>query len=183
MSNVIFIILGIAIFILLLWLLFAPKWGTPRPAIQSLKIEQLEPLHCRHFSQIRFLLRQDDLKFVERSAPRELARTWKRDRRKVLRKYLNGLAEDFACLEHLARMIASLSPEVSRKREWEWFWLGIQFRVVFQLLVIRIVLGERSLPQLARLTDFVASHAAKLEVRMSQMAGVLPSRLRPSTGI
>ena len=183
MSSAIFIFVGMAILILLFWLLFAPKWGTPRPAIQPLEIEQLQPLHCRHFSQIRFLLRQDDLKFVERNAPPELARAWKRDRRKVLRKYLNGLAEDLARLEHLARMIASLSPEVSRQREWEWFWLGLKFRLIFQLLVIRIALGERSLPQLARLTDLVASHAAKLEVRMSQMAGVLPSRLRPSAGI
>jgi hypothetical protein len=85
-------------------------------------------------------------------------------------------------MERLARLIAALSPEISRKQEWQWLWMGLQFRMVFRLLSLRIVLGNPSLPQLARLTDFVASQAADLEVRMSQMAGILPSRLRTSAG-
>jgi hypothetical protein len=182
MTLLIFTALGVAIFILLIWLLFAPKWSGPQAGVHALEVEQLEPLHCRHFSQISLLLGPDDQAFVKQRAPASLARTWKRDRRRILLKYLGGLAEDFARLEHLARLLASLSPEVSRTREWEWFWLGLQFRVMFRLLTVRIALSRHTLPQFARLTDFVASQAADLESRMVQLAGVLPPRLRMSAG-
>ncbi|HEV2299428.1 MAG TPA: hypothetical protein VGR72_13035 [Candidatus Acidoferrales bacterium] len=178
MTLLVFTALGGVIFVSLIWLLFAPNWSGPRAAVDSLEIEQLEPLHCRHFPQISMLLRLDDQAFVEQRAPASLARMWRQERRRILLKYLSGLTEDFARLEHLARLIASLSPEVSRKREWEWFRLGLQFRLMLRLLNVRIVLGSLSLPQFARLTDFVASQAADLESRMVQLAGVLPSRLR-----
>lgn len=182
MTVIIFVALGVAFLALLFWLLFAPNWSGPSAAVESLEIEQLEPLHCRHFHQISLLLRPDDQAFVEKRAPASLARAWKRDRRGILLKYLGGLAEDCARLEHLGRLLASLSPEVSRKREWEWFWLGLQFRLMLRLLTMRITLGSPSLPQFARLTDFVTSQAADLESRMAQMAGVLPPRLRMSGG-
>jgi len=182
MTPFIFIVLGMIILVTLFWLLFAPKSDKPPAEIQTLEIEKLQPLHCRHFPQISQLLRREDLTFIQRRVPVAMARAWKRQRRRVLRLYLNGLAEDFLRMERLARLIAALSPEISRKQEWQWLWMGLQFRVVFRLLSLRIVLGNPSLPQLARLTDFVASQAAELEVRMSQMAGILPSRLRTSAG-
>lgn len=182
MSLAIFILLGIAILALLFWLLVPASAKGPGAAIESLEIEQLQPLHCRHFPQISLLLQPDDRRFVEQRASAEVARAWKRERRKIMLAYLKGLAEDFNRLETLARLLASLSSEVSRKREWEWFWMGLQFRIMFKLLTLRFTFGHFSLPHLARLTDFVASHAAELEVRMSQMSGMLPSRMRMSAG-
>lgn len=182
MTAFLFTALGFAILGVLFWLLFAPKWGGPRTAIQSLEIEQLELVHCRHFPQISLLLGLDDQAFVQQRAPASLARMWRQERRRILLKYLGGLAEDFARLEHLARLLTSLSPELSRTREWEWLWLGLQFRILFRLVSMRIILGSHSLPQLARLVDFVTSQAADLESHMAQRAGVLPSRLRMSDG-
>ncbi|HKW87333.1 MAG TPA: hypothetical protein VJN21_01100 [Candidatus Acidoferrales bacterium] len=182
MTAVFYVLLGIGILGLLFWLLLGPKWSERQSGIQSLDIEQLEPLHCRHFSQIQMLLRPDDRMFVERRAAASIAHAWKRERRRVLITYLKGLAEDFARLEYLARLLASLSPEVSRQREWEWFWLGMQFRLMLRLLHVRIAMGSPALPQYQRLTDFVASHAAGLESHMAHMAGVLPSRMRTSPG-
>lgn len=181
MTTILFIVIGIAILGALFWLLFAPQWNGPRAGVESLEIEQLEPLHCRHFPQIRMVLQSEDRAFIARRAPAVMAREWKRERRRVLHRYLNGLAEDFGRLDSLARLLATVSAEVSRKREWEWFWLGMQFRVMMQLLALRITLGNFTVPQFARLTDFVAAHAAELESSMAQMAGVLPSRMRPST--
>lgn len=182
MSITIFILLGVAILALVIWLLFPAKANGSSSVIESLEIEQLQPLHCRHFPQIRLLLEPDDRKFVERSVSATAARIWRRERRKILLAYVRGLAEDFNRLERLARLLASLSPEVTRKREWEWFWRGLQFRIMLRLLTARFAFGDFSLPHLARLTDFVASHAAELEVRMSQMSGMLPSRVRMSAG-
>lgn len=180
MTTILFTALGLAILAALLWLLFAPRWSKPQPAIETLELEQLRLLHCRHFPQISQLLQSEDREFIERIAPPAMARAWKRERRKILREFLNGLNEDFARLENLARLIAALSTEVSRSREWEWFWLGLKFHVLFRLVAIRMVLGWLPTPPLARLTDFVASRAAELEISISQMAGVLPPRLRPT---
>lgn len=180
MTAFLFTGLGLAILILLFWLLFAPKWNEPPAGIQALEIEELQPLHCRHFPQISQLLRTEDPTFIEQRVPASVARAWRKERRRVLRQYLNGLAEDHVRVERLARLIAALSPGVSRKQEWEWLWMGLQFRVMFRLLALRIVIGNLSLPQLARWTDFVATQAADLQIRMSQMPGILPSRLRLS---
>jgi hypothetical protein len=180
MTVLIFTGVGVAVLLSLFWLLFASRWDKPRAEIETLDIEKLQPLHCRHFPQISQLLRPDDLTFIGRRAPAPMTRAWRRERRRILRQYLNGLAEDYIRVEHLARLIASLSPEVSRKQEWEWFWMGLQFRVVLQFLRLKLSLGSLSLPQLTRWTDFVSSQAADLEFRMSQLAGVLPSRLRTS---
>jgi hypothetical protein len=182
MTVLIFSAVGVAILVSLFWLLFAPKWDKPRAEIEALDIEKLQPLHCRHFPQISQLLRPDDLIFIGRRAPASMARAWSRERRRILRQYLNGLAEDYIRVGRLARLIASLSPELSRKQEWEWFWMGLQFQAVLQLLRLNVTLGSLSLAQLTRWTDFVSSQAADLEIRMSQLAGILPSRLRTSPG-
>jgi len=115
MTPFIFIVLGMIILVTLFWLLFAPKSDKPPAEIQTLEIEKLQPLHCRHFPQISQLLRREDLTFIQRRVPVAMARAWKRQRRRVLRLYLNGLAEDFLRMERLARLIAALSPEISRK--------------------------------------------------------------------
>ncbi|HEV2488501.1 MAG TPA: hypothetical protein VGT03_01740 [Candidatus Acidoferrales bacterium] len=180
MTAAIFTGIGLAILALMFWLLFAPKWNEPPAEIQALEIEKLQPLHCRHFPQISQLLRTEDLTFIEQRVPASMARGWRRERQRVLRQYLNGLAEDRLRVERLARLIAALSPDVSRKQEWQWLWMGIQFRIMFRLLALRIAIGRVSLVQLARWTDFVASQAADLQNRMSQMSQFLPSHLRLS---
>jgi hypothetical protein len=177
MIPFLFVAIGIGILLVLAWLLFSPHWSATDTGPQVFESEKLKNLNCRHFPQIGQVLRNEDLLFIQRMAPAKLARRWRKERSRILRRYLNGLAKDFARLEHLARLLAALSPEISRKQEWEWLKLGMQFRILFVLVNLRISLGSISIFQLARLTDLIVVQATNLEILASQMANAHPAQL------
>jgi hypothetical protein len=177
MMTLVFVVLAIGILLVLAWLLFSPQWKVADAAPRALDIEKLQNLHCRHFPQIGQILRKEDLAFMQRVAPASLNRKWKRDRARILRRYLNRLKQDLAQLEGLARLLAALTPATSRKQEWEWLKLGIQFRILFALVAIRIRFGSLSFHHLARLTELIVVQATALEIRVSQIADVLPARI------
>jgi hypothetical protein len=178
MITIVFVAIGLGILLALAWLLFSPRWSLGQEEHQALEIEKLQVLHCRHFPQISQLLRAEDLDFLQPRAPASLLRQWRRERARILRQYLDGLAQDFAHLERLARLLASLSPEINRRQEWEWLKLGLQFRALFGLVLLRGALGGISLRPLARLTDMIVIQSTALELRMTQMANLLPSRIQ-----
>ncbi|MFZ0211910.1 MAG: hypothetical protein WBE20_15395 [Candidatus Acidiferrales bacterium] len=166
----------------LVWLLFTPQAAQSTPAIEALEIEKLLPLHCRHFPQISQILRDEDRQFMIRNAPKHMEKQWRKQRRGILRGYLRGLAQDFVRLERLARLATALSPELKETRQWEWLRLGVQFRFLYRMLAIRIALGSVTPDELVRLTNLITGLAGELEKRMSQIAGLLPSRLGPNMG-
>lgn len=176
MITLVFVALAIGILLALAWLLLSPQWKGAVADPHLLDIEKLQNLHCRHFPQIGQLLRKEDLAFMQKVAPADLIRSWKRERARILRRYLNQLTQDFVRLERLARSLAALSPAISRRQEWEWLKLGIQFRFLFALVAIRIRFGSISFHHLARLTDLIVVQATTLEIRISQAAEALPAR-------
>jgi len=160
--------IALALLGLLFWLLLHPSGETWQisSAANELELEELFPLHCRHLPQVRqAILNNDDVFLRDRLSP-SARRAWQTNRRRVLRAFLAGLAEDFSRLEKLARSVAALSPQVDRARELEQFWLGLRFRVLYQLVALRLLLGSASLPQLERLTQFIGSLARQIEVGM-----------------
>jgi hypothetical protein len=182
MTIVITAVLSVFLVAALLWLLFLHRGVKADPAVAALEIKKLLPVHCKHFPQIHSVLRAEDGEFIRRRAPRHLANRWRRDRREILRLYIQGLAEDFRGLEQLARLIALLSPDIQRKQEWEWLWLGLQFRLLYRITLLRF--GLRRLPpgQLVRLTELLASLSLALESSIERLTEALPrAQTNPST--
>jgi hypothetical protein len=178
MTLALYFVVGIAILLAVFWLVFAPRPTGPVLEIESLQIEKLFPLHCRRFSQISQLLHPEDAEFLRRRSLNSSAvRKWRSERRRILRQYLNGLAEDVARLERLARLLATLSPEIAPKQEWQWLRLSIQFRVLIRMIALRVALGWISLGQLSRLTQLVTDRAGELQTRIGKMLEVLPTKL------
>lgn len=180
MTLLVAMVASLAILLAVFWLLF----GSPKPesnsALDALEIEKLLPRHCRHFPQISQMLKDDDRKFMLKVAPRDVEKQWRAERRHILRLFLKGLAQDFGRLQRLARLISALSPEIQKSQEWEWIWLGVQFRVLYRMLAVRIALGDFSPVQLTRLTDLVSGLASQLEGQMSLLTEYFPSHLRAS---
>ena len=141
-------------------------------------IEELLPLHCRHFPQIRQALSQRDDEFLRGRISRVELKKWRDERRNVLRQFLLGLGEDFVRLDRLAKTVAALSPEVSRAQEAERVWLSLRFRILYRLVGLRLFAGWPSLPQLARLTEMVGSFAARVEAAMAALEKTSASKLR-----
>lgn len=169
-TAIIFTAMALALLVALVWLLHRPSsWAGTTESERSLEPENLFPIHCRHFPQIRQALSEADGEFLRGRASGRTLREWRGERRDVLRQFLAGLGQDFARLDRLARTVAALSPEVSREREMERLWLSVRFLVMHRLVSLRLATGVAPLPQVVRLTELVGSFAAQVEARMAAL--------------
>jgi hypothetical protein len=174
MTVVFMILLSMALALALVWLLFGRQAAKTDLTAAALDIKKLLPVHCRHFPQIQHILKNQDEKFICRRAPRQVTNRWRADRRRILRLYIRGLRQDFRGLEQLARLLAALSPEIKRKQESEWFWLGVQFRLLFRLTQLRFALHGSPGGELVWLAEMLIGLAATLERSIDRMTEALP---------
>lgn len=174
MTITLMILLSIALAVALVWLLFGHRPPKTDLTTAALEIKKLLPVHCRHFPQIHHILKNEDQEFICRRAPRGIARRWQGERRQVLRLYIQALKQDFRGLEQLARLLAALSPEIKHKQESEWFWLGVQFRALYQLTELRFALYGSPGAELVRLAEMLIDLAATLEQSIDRMTEALP---------
>jgi hypothetical protein len=176
------ILLSVCLGLVLVWLLFGrqtPKTDLPAAALE---IKKLLPVHCRHFPQIQRILKGEDQAFMHRRAPRHIFNQWRAERRQILRLYIRGLAQDFRGLEQLARLLAALSPEIKRKQEWEWLWLGVQFRLLYRVTVLRFALRGLPADELVRLAEMLTDLAATLEQSVDRMTETFPQVQMDASG-
>lgn len=173
---------SLAILLALFWLLFGSPAAEPSLPLDTREIEKFRPVNCRHFPQVRQMLNEEDHQFMRKRAPRHIELEWRAERRRILGLYLRSLGEDFGRLARLTRLIAALSPEIRKTQEWEWMWLGVQFRLLYRMVALKIALGSFSPNEIARLTELIAGLAGELESRMSLIAECAPSRLRVDLG-
>ena len=165
-----FVVLGLLLLVLLLWLLRERADARRLPeGASKLPIEDLLPLHCRHFPQVRQALSPADREYLRERASPKIRRQWRAERREVTMQFLAGLHEDFLRLERLGRMVAALAPQVSRKHEFDRVWLGLRFRVLYRVVRLELAAGSISLPQLERLTRLIGSLAAQIEKAMATL--------------
>jgi hypothetical protein len=176
------IALAIASLFVLLWLL-RERPGSPKPA-QSLTGLEMESVLLRHywyFPQVRQALSVSDRQYLLERAVPVVARKALRERRAVARQFLSGLYEDFSNLERLGRMIAALSPAISRRQETERIVLGLRFRWLYIWVWLRLSTGQVPLEQVGRLTDLVGGFATRMEQAMAAISALsapgLDSRL------
>lgn len=157
----------------LAWLLFGPPKTQPQE-VSPLEIKKLLPVHCRSFPQIQRTLNRDDENFLSRRVSKSELKTWRSERSDVLRLYVQALAEDFQHLQQLARLMSTLSPELRPSQEFELFTLALQFRVLYQLTMLRLAIRSLPLPELSRLTEIVAVLGFELETFLDQMVARVP---------
>ncbi len=175
----IFVILALVLLAVLLWLLLEKPEPRRLPqATPRLAVEELFPLHCRYFPQVRQALSPADREYLRERASLRIRRHAHGERQRVARQFLAGLSEDFSRLDRLGRTVAALSPEVSRKREAERLWLGVRFRVLYRVAQLQLLAGSVSIPQLTQLTDLIGSLASQIEARMAALEEASRTRLR-----
>lgn len=177
-EQMILIMLALAFAVLLLCLL--------RPRSRSMKasgstidraIESALPKHYRYFPQIRQALSAGDNQYLLEVAPPQIARQVLRERRAVARNFLRGLREDYSSLERLARMVASLSPVLSRQQELERLLLGLKFRLLLALVWIGLFTGRVPLQQIEQLTELIGRLALRMEQAMAEVGALSADRL------
>jgi hypothetical protein len=165
--------LALALFLVLFWLL-RPRRRHPGagPSPADMKMESILPRHYRYFPQVRQALSALDEQYLRERASPKVARKALRERRAVARKFLAGLREDFSCLERMARMIAALSPVISREEETERLILGMRFRLLYAWVWLRLSTGRAPLDQIEHLTGLLGSLATRMERAMTAIGAL-----------
>lgn len=128
--------------------------------------------HYQYFPQIRQALSAADAHYLKEHASPETARKALRERRQVAQRFLQGLHEDFSSLARLGRVIAALSPEISRKQETERLILTLKFQVLYSLVRLRLYTGSIPLDQIAGLTGLVGRLAIRMDEAMAQVSAL-----------
>jgi hypothetical protein len=157
-------------------IVFGVAWIFGRPLAEETSphpaetIEDLLPLHTRHFPQLRRSLDSADARYIHRKISKELERSWCCGRRQIVRDYLTGLAGDFARVLRLAGIVDSLSPTISRRNVVGRYWLALRFRFFYRVIALCMSAGgPRMLRQIARLTAYVGSLSALEEAAMERL--------------
>jgi hypothetical protein len=132
--------------------------------------ETLTIHHCQHFAQMRRVIDPQDFDFVINHLPAARCRQLRQERRKILRKYLTGIADDFARLDRLARVVAALSPGVDKRQEWERISAEVAFRVSYRLAAFRLWAGTGIRNEtVVHLADMVAALSRDIETAMTDL--------------
>jgi hypothetical protein len=167
------VLLAVGLSGLLLWLLIPRNRSskTTTTQIPSTVSEALAAAkHYGYFPQIRQALSVEDTKYLKEIAPRHIAKQALRERRAVALRFLEGLHEDFSNLARLGRVIAALSPEVSREQETERLILSLKFQTLYALVWLRLSSGNLPLEQLEHLTGLVGRLATRMNETMTEIS-------------
>lgn len=184
MSGLAFTIPPAIAILAILWLVLRPRGSSSKRRsghLAAFKPGNVTPLHYQYFPQIRQALSEADDEYLSEAAPPCVARQARRERRAVARRYLRGLREDFSSLEQLGRMIAAMSPVVSRRQETERLALSVKFQLVYALVHLRLSTGRVPIGQVQYLTGLVGRLATRMDLAMSEInalsAEQLPGRV------
>ena len=156
-------------------LLLALGWALWRPQdkrklhADPCSFEEGSECHITYVPQIRQALAQADYDFLSERASRELQRRVRRERRSVAHAYLAALSGDFQGLLRMAKVIATLSPEVVAVQEFERLRLTAQFRWRYQMIRWRLTAGLAPVAQLDHLSDLVSGLSVRMEAAVKEL--------------
>jgi hypothetical protein len=154
---------------LLLFRLLKPSGRAARDGASSIggTLDDLHLLHCAFSPQILQALSSTDEAYLRERVPAKVAERARRERRAVAKQFLAGLREDYVKLERLGRMIAALSPEISRQQEAERLVIGIRFRLLYVWVWLRLSTGRVPLRQIEHLARLVGRLSLRMEQAMA----------------
>lgn len=182
---IIVLLLAITLSGVLLWLLIpGHKSSKTDASFSPSNVNDAMPTakHYAYFPQIRQALSVADSNYLMETAPPHVAKQALRERRAVARRFLEGLHEDFSDLARFGRIIAALSPEVSREQETERLILSLKFQILYSLVWWRLSVGSLPLDQLEHLTGLVGRLATRMDAAMAQVSALSLSQLPGDLG-
>ena len=143
--------------------------------VADLNVESLTAKHFRNLAQIRGALTDEDRFFINRRLPEGSAKRLRVERQMALRKYLVGIGEDSACLDRLAREVASLSPRVEHRQETERLVLEVRFRILYRIALFRLgTAGSLPFDAVAHLSGMVGGLSRQVEAMMATLQTLAP---------
>jgi hypothetical protein len=168
LTLLLFVPVVLALLILLGWALRNP--GQRRALrVEPASLEQPGPRHSIYLALVRQALSPKDIEFLATQGSPSLAQRVHKERRKVALAYLEELRKDFQRLLRLARVVASLSPEVGAGQEFERVRLSFRFSCRLQFIRVGLYSGLLVLPQLDGLSQMVSELAVRMEAALKEL--------------
>jgi hypothetical protein len=167
-SVYLFALLTVALLGALYWLSQRAR-RNPRGAdlLRTLSSDSLLPQHYRYFPQISRALSAEDAAFLQSRATAAVRRAALQARRTVALQFLAGLRDDYQKLDRLARVLASLAPSASQRREAERFWLAFRFALQWRVLWLEIWSGATPISELQKMAGFIGGLAAQMQTSIN----------------
>jgi hypothetical protein len=125
--------------------------------------------HVVYFPQVRQAMAAEDLAFLASRGLPKLAGRVRKERRRIALAYLACLRVDFLKLWRLARVIASMSPQVGAAQEFARLRLGLSFSLRYEMVRIKFFFGFAALPELGSLSEVVSRLSIRLETAMKNL--------------
>jgi hypothetical protein len=144
--------------------------------------EELGRSHVTYFPQVRQAIDAEDFAFLASRGLPKLTNRVRKERRRIALAYLACIRVDFLKLWRLARVIASMSPQVGAAQEFARLGLGLAFSLRYQVIRIKFFFGIASLPELGSLSEVVSRLSIRLETAMKNLgeSAALASKLTSS---
>jgi hypothetical protein len=157
----------------LLLIVFAWSVQTPRrPASLASRSDADDECGRRHMTylpQIQQAFAETDYDFLLKNASPEALRRVRRERRGVALAYLAALREDFQSLLRMARVIATLSPELAAVDEFERLRLTAKFAWQYEMIRWKLLAGIAPVPQLHGLSDLISGLSIRIEAALKEL--------------
>jgi hypothetical protein len=132
-------------------------------------LEEQSRSNIQYSLQIQQSLGSADYEFLLAKGGAELAGSVVRERRKIALDFLSALNDEFSRLLRLARIIASLSPEVAPMQEFERVRLSVVFHLRLRSIRVRLAFGTAPALQLGAVSDLVSRLSVRMETAMKEL--------------
>src|SRR5208282_3617945 len=110
------------------------------------------------------------LKYLHPKLSKEMERSWREERSRILKSFVEGLARDFGHVMRLGRVVDAIAPRAAKRNGMGRTWLALRFRLHFRVLSLWISTdGPVAIWQLGRLTASVGSLSALAEAAMTRL--------------
>lgn len=164
-SLLAFVGIGVALLAVLAWLsLSGMRWA---PQAHLGQRPERESRHISYLPQIKQALGQADYDYLRARGPAGLANRVRRERRLIALKYLAALQSDFEKLQHFARVIAVMSPEVAVAQELQGLRLNVEFSIRYRIIYFRLLSNIAPASAINNLSDLISSLTVRMETAIS----------------
>lgn len=158
---ILFIAFAVLLIVLLAWAVRPPK-KVPLSADDVLD-GLCEKRHYARLPQILQSLRQDDTDFLYARGYDQLADRLRRERKRIVLRYLTQLEDEYQLLLETSRILAKIAPEISIMDEFQRFRLNVRFVLCCRYLRWRLRLGLQPWDAFGILSDMEGDITLSLE--------------------
>jgi hypothetical protein len=166
-SVAVFASIGLLLLLAMAWLVFSAMRRQPR-VIRDENRES-ECIHISKLPQIKQALSDADFIYLNERGYPALAKRIQKERRRIALNYLTCLRVEFEKLLRLARLVASLSPNLAMAQEVQGVRLNLEFWYRYYLIYFRLVSGIAPLQAIGSLSNMVSALTIRMETAISEL--------------